>query len=159
MTRKHISDKTRLAATLLARGEVPYTDAKKMSEDQLISLYHWDHNILHESGHADRDKFWNLAPMLIKAHREKTRADAKIIAKSRRIRAWNDRSKDSAGAGNHVARLRSAPLRIGSDEEGGEHSRRRSIRHSSEPHKLRSRGFDKRYRKKLDGTVVKRAGD
>jgi hypothetical protein len=129
MGRKHISDKTRLAATLLARGEIPYADAKNMSEDQLISLYHWDHNILHESEHEDRDKFWNLAPMLIKAHREKTRLDAKIIAKSRRIRAWNEKSYRLTALGLKLKR------------------------------KLKSRGFDKRYRKKMDGTVVRRAGD
>jgi|SRR5262245_22421541 len=83
--RKRISDRTKLAATLLALHDVPYEHAKLMSEDQIISLYHWDHNALHafEGG----DEFWNLTPMLIAAHRQKTKLDAAKIAKSKRIRA------------------------------------------------------------------------
>jgi hypothetical protein len=63
-----------------------YDDAKKMTEDQFLSLFEWDHNMLVSSGHEDIDMFWNLTPLFRKAHREKTKADAKIIAKSRRIR-------------------------------------------------------------------------
>jgi len=176
MGRKKIRDRTKLCSALLALGIIPYSDAKKMTEDQLLSLWHFDHNILHETGHPDRDKFWNLTPMLIRPHREKTKRDAAIIAKGRRIRtklraaeaelAYQELIEstlfDSVGAGKGAtgapARLGPAlPLRIGSDEECGE-PLRRSTRHSSEPHKrkIRSRGFDKTLRKKLDGTVVKR---
>jgi len=134
--------------------DVAYEDAKKMTEDQFLSLVQFDHNILHETEHEDRDKFWNLTPMWILAHREKTKTDAKIIAKSRRIRA--KLSRDSAGAGNHVARLRLAPLRTDPDEAGGVNSRRQSIRPLSGSHKLRSRGFDKTRRRKMDGTVERK---
>jgi hypothetical protein len=88
--RKHISWKTRCASAVLAlmNGREPgwYADAKTMTEDQFLSLFHFDHNILHETGHLDADKYWNLMPMLIRAHRKKTKTDAAIIAKGRRLR-------------------------------------------------------------------------
>jgi hypothetical protein len=62
--RKHISWKTKYASALLALGHIPYADAREMSEDQIISLYHVDHNILNETENENRDKFWNLTPML-----------------------------------------------------------------------------------------------
>src|SRR5262245_30214003 len=91
MTRKHISWKTKCAGAMARRcpscgyRDIPYDDCKQMTEDQFHSLFHWDHNILHSSKHKDRDKFWNVEHMLIAAHREKTKRDQKIIAKSRRI--------------------------------------------------------------------------
>jgi hypothetical protein len=134
--RKHISWKTRCAAALLSTFQCRnmYDDAKQMTEDQFLSLFHWDHNILHSTEHEDRDRFWNLTPMLILAHREKTKTDAKIVAKSRRIRAKAHSPEwlKQHGFTNGLWRL----------EE-----RKRT---------LRSRGFDKTLRKKLDGTVVKR---
>lgn len=153
--RKHISWKTKCASALVALGRMPYSDAKEMTEDQLLSLFHWDHNILHETGHEDRDKFWNLTPMFIAAHRAKTKRDAAIIAKGRRIRA-----KNSAGAGTDQARLRPAPLRIGPGEvvRGNTFGARQASapRPARFKHKIKSRGFDTRYKRKLDGTVVKR---
>ena len=133
--RKHISWKTKCASAVLALmnetdpGGLSYADAKLMTEDQFLSLFHWDHNILHETGHEDADKFWNLAPMLIRAHREKTKADAKIIAKSRRIRR-----KEFARLVEMSGITREPPL----------------LR------KLQSRGFDKTLRKRMDGRVEKR---
>ena len=130
--RKHISWKTRCAAALLSTFQCRnmYDDAKQMTEDQFLSLFHWDHNILHSTEHEDRDRFWNLTPMLILAHREKTKSDVKVVAKGRRIRAKmrND------------GLLMNVPLEVGEPT----------------PRRLRSRGFDKTLRKKLDGTVVKR---
>lgn len=82
--RAHISLETKLAAALLARGEIPYEHAKLMTADQIISLYHFDHNILH--GIEINDQFWNLAPMLLMAHREKSKKDTAIVAKVARIR-------------------------------------------------------------------------
>jgi hypothetical protein len=182
--RKHISLKTKLAATLLRLpGGVPYNDAKQMTEDQIISLYHFDHNIFHESGHPDADRFWNLTPLPIKAHREKTKRDRKIIDKGRRIRAWNEpfmnaaaeaptlrtgsgESKRHAGHGAHVA---AAPrpasrqvknsavsqLRIGLDGQCRKADDVSAV--AIRPARtLRSRGFDKRFKRKMDGTVVKR---
>jgi len=84
--RMHITLKTKLASTLLALGDIDYEHAKLMADGDIISLYHWDHNILHaiEPGN---DHFSNLKPMLIAAHRQKSKTDAGIIAKSKRIRA------------------------------------------------------------------------
>jgi len=144
--RKHITLKTKLAAALLHAYPHLYSDAKLMTEDQLLSLFQWDHNMLYESRHVDRDAFWNLTPLLIKAHREKTRQDATVIAKGRRIRI-----KHSA--------VRTPKLRIGPGEAleclpmASLQAPRRPARTSR---KLRSRGFDKTRRRKMDGTVVKR---
>jgi hypothetical protein len=89
--REHISLRTKLASALLALGHVPYRDAYLMTEDQIISLYHFDHNILH--GIEAEDRFWNLSPMLIAAHREKSKRDTAIVAKSKRIRTKEMRHK------------------------------------------------------------------
>jgi hypothetical protein len=142
--RKHISWKTRCAAAVLDAmmrrerfGLYPqrwYDDAKKMTEDQFLSLFHWDHNILHETKHEHRDQYWNLAPVLIREHREKTQADAKIIAKSRRIR-----SKFPP-----LAQLKT---------EGQLHDPWKPIR---EKRTIQSRGFDKTRSRKMSGKVVKR---
>lgn len=174
--RKHISWKTKYAAALLKLGDVPYSDAKSMTEDQIISLYAVDHNILHETNHPDRDRFWNLTPMLIKPHREKTKRDATVIAKGRRIRAWNEKkfsdaaadapalrtgsgeSKRHAGHGAHAA---AAPRPARTLTPLGKvvlkaidaEAKRAGLRPWR---KILSRGFDKRLRKKMDGTVVKR---
>lgn len=106
-----------------------------MTEDQFLSLFHFDHNILHETGHPDRDAFWNLTPMLIQAHRTKTKADAKVIAKGKRIRKRDEVTQQLlAVLGDGTA--------VQKDYE--------------RYHKLRSRGFDRTRRRKMDGTVVKR---
>jgi hypothetical protein len=169
MKRKHISWKTKCAAAVLnammERGRELdwYLVAKDMTEDQFLSLFQWDHNIFHSATRGvarpeggleftpiDPDVFWNLTPMLIKAHREKTRADAKIIAKGRRIRAWNEPFMNAAA--------RAPKLRTGPGETAA--SARGAIAEASRPartrRKLRSRGFDKTKRRKMDGTVVKR---
>lgn len=83
MKRKHISLKTKLAAALKWIGEIPHDDAKQMTEDQIISLFHWDHNQLFI--HGGPDKFWNLTPILILSHRKKTAKDKAIIAKTNRL--------------------------------------------------------------------------
>jgi|SRR5215471_13124208 len=127
--RKHISWKTKYAAALRARGEIPHAHAKEMTEDQIISLYQVDHNILYETGHPDRDRFWNLFPMLIAHHRKKSGADQKIIAKGRRIRAKHsgdpsclersfseEREPQGSGRGHPNAAARTPKLRIGPGE-------------------------------------------
>lgn len=81
--RAHISNKTMLASALLALGHVPYAHAKLMTEDQIISLYQWDHNVLHAIEIIN--EFWNLTPKLIMEHRRKSAKDKGIIAKSDRI--------------------------------------------------------------------------
>ena len=81
--RKHITLKTKLASTLKALGHVPHDDCKQMTEDQFISLFQYDHNVLHT--HDGGDEYWNLTPMLIVAHRVKTKTDAGVIAKVRKL--------------------------------------------------------------------------
>jgi len=83
MKRRKITLKTKLAAALLKLGDIPYDDAKTMGEDNLISLYQWDHNILH--AHDGPDAFWNIEPKLIREHREKTKNDIAIAAKIKRL--------------------------------------------------------------------------
>ena len=83
MKRAHVSLKTKLASALLALGHVDYSHAKGMTADQIISLYAWDHGILHAI--EPIDSFWNLTPRLIAEHREKSKLDTAIVAKSKRI--------------------------------------------------------------------------
>ena len=131
--RKHISLKTRCASLLVQLGLIPYADAKQMTEDQVLSLFHVDHNILHESEHEDRDKFWNLTHRYIADHREKTKRDVIIISKGRRLRnrwvAGMMKLYDSAARAERLERKK---------------------------RKIQSRGFDKTLRKKMDGTVERR---
>lgn len=81
--RAYISKDTKLAATLLMLGDVPFDDAKAMTAKQIISLYHFDHGKLHAL-EAD-DHFSNLTPRLIAAHRAKSRKDTGIVAKVTRL--------------------------------------------------------------------------
>lgn len=62
---------------------IPYEDAKRMSADQIISLFHFDHGVLHAIEAVDEP--WNLTPRVIPEHREKTKSDVTKIAKSKRI--------------------------------------------------------------------------
>ena len=60
-----------------------YEHAKLMSAAQIISLYHFDHGVLHALD--GQDEPWNLTPRLISGHREKSRRDTSIVAKVKRI--------------------------------------------------------------------------
>lgn len=87
--RKKPSLETQLAATLLALGDVPYEDAKKMTAKQIISLYQFDHGILH--GIDPINEFWNYTPRLIAPHRRKSAIDTGKVAKTKRIeKRWRD---------------------------------------------------------------------
>lgn len=81
--RKHISLKTKLASALLELGHIPYADAKEMGEANFLSLWTFDHGILH--GVEVNNSFWNLTPRLIVPHREKSRKDAGVVAKVKRL--------------------------------------------------------------------------
>jgi hypothetical protein len=92
--RAHISFKTKLAATLCemltddGTGKlvkiIPHEDAVKMTEDQVLSLFRFDHGLYHAQGGPD--EFWNLTPMLIREHQVKTsKRDIPLMAKTRRI--------------------------------------------------------------------------
>ena len=83
MPRAYISLRTKLASALLALGQIPRADAKLMSEQQLLSLYNFDHIELFSL--TQNDAYWNLQPMLIVPHREKSRQDTSIAAKVKRL--------------------------------------------------------------------------
>ena len=84
MKRKHLSLKTKLAACLLAIGDIPYEDAKCMTSEQIIRLYQFDHYpILH--AHGGPDEPWNLRPLKVAEHAEKSRRDTAIAAKIKRL--------------------------------------------------------------------------
>ena len=83
MPRAYISLRTKLASALLALGQIPRADAKLMSEGQLISLYNFDHIELFSL--TQNDTYWNLQPMMIVPHREKSRQDTSIAAKVKRL--------------------------------------------------------------------------
>jgi hypothetical protein len=82
-SRKPISLTKKLAAALLTIGDIPYDDAKQMTAAQIISLYQFDHGVLH--GVEVIDEPWNLTPRLIAPHRKKSRTDTGIVAKVKRI--------------------------------------------------------------------------
>lgn len=82
--RKHIPIKTKLAAALLALGHIDYEESKRMTPDQIIRHYDWDHwPVLHALG--GRDVPWNLRPLLRAAHRSKSGKDTTAVAKVKRI--------------------------------------------------------------------------
>jgi hypothetical protein len=152
MPRKRISDRTKLAATLLARREIPYSDAKLMTEDQINSLYEFHHNVHHSSAGKqtvveDVDHFSNLEPMLIRAHLEQTKRDLREIAKSKRLRKANEEFHKSWAKLETFQREENDKILARIFNEGlGPGTKRR----------LRSRGFDKTRRRKMSGKVVKR---
>jgi hypothetical protein len=66
-------------------------EVKGMTAAQFVSLWQMDHGNLHAYGaeefgrdEIDRDAFWNYTPRLILAHREKSKRDARKVAKTRR---------------------------------------------------------------------------
>jgi hypothetical protein len=95
MKRKPVNLKTKLAAALLHvrrydthQGEflpvIRYEDSKKMTADEIIARFQFDHGIAHAQGGPDEP--WNLTPLPIDEHRIKTATiDVPRIAKSKRI--------------------------------------------------------------------------
>lgn len=91
----HISLREKLASALahmmvevdgkLERA-IPYDDAKKMTAEELCSLFHFDHNVYEGIGGAT--VHWNLTPRFIAEHRRKTaKTDIPAIRKSARVAA------------------------------------------------------------------------
>lgn len=88
MTRKrgHISYKTKLAAALRELAKIPRDHAEQMTEDQILSLFQWHHIVYHVD--SANDAHYNLDPMLIRSHRERTaKIDKPQISKTTRISA------------------------------------------------------------------------
>lgn len=114
--RDHIPLKVKLAAALCVIGEIPYLHAKRMTPEQVLSLFQWDHWPFPKGKpYNGPDAHWNLSPRLIKAHREKTATvDQPLFAKTRRVTAENEefRRKMLAKAGQPTAPApRSKPKR------------------------------------------------
>jgi hypothetical protein len=85
MKRKHIPLKVKLAAALLQLGDVPFSQAQRMTAEEIIRLYHFDHYPIPHS-HGGPDEPWNLQPMLAGFHKEKTaEKDLPQLAKTKRI--------------------------------------------------------------------------
>lgn len=94
MKRGHISYKTKLVAALCqmmhevdGKFELIFTheEAKALSEDQILSLFDWDHDpVPHAEG--GEDVHYNLNPKLKVPHRVKTRTiDVPRIARNKRV--------------------------------------------------------------------------
>ena len=80
---------TKCAAALLALGDIPYEDAKLMSARHILSLYQWDHGVLHALDGPDEP--WNLTPRLIAPHRAKSKKDTSAVARVKRLdRRWSE---------------------------------------------------------------------
>jgi hypothetical protein len=102
--RAHITLKTKLAAALIELTRVRlqnagwlddanrfYEDSKRMTAEQIISLFHFDHHPVPHAG-GGPDEPWNLTPLLLRQHRTKTaKHDVPALAKVRRIEGkWSD---------------------------------------------------------------------
>jgi hypothetical protein len=118
MSRKAIGLRTKLASALLQmlrpNGDgtfariIPHEHAKLMSDEQIISLFHFDHYPIPHA-HGGPDEAWNLDPLPIAEHRNKTRvADIPAIAKSKRIR---ERSMGIKRTSRPLAGTRASGLR------------------------------------------------
>jgi hypothetical protein len=82
--RDHISNETLLASALLALGHIPHEHAKLMTAAQIISLYQFDHYPIRKVD-GGQDEPWNLRPLGIMAHREKTGRDITELRKADRL--------------------------------------------------------------------------
>jgi len=93
--RPHISLKTKLAAALctIVRPDetgrlvrvISHADAKKMTADQVLSVFTWDHYPIRFSD-GGPCAHWNLEPRPILEHRHKTaKKDAPEMKKARKI--------------------------------------------------------------------------
>jgi hypothetical protein len=89
----HISMREKLASALahlmvevdgkLERA-IPYDDAKRMTAEELCSLYHFDHGI--PEAIDGETRHWNLTPRFIAEHRRKTaNQDIPAIHKTDRL--------------------------------------------------------------------------
>lgn len=161
MSRKSLSLETKLAAALRLLLAIPYTDAKQMTAAQLNSLVQWHHDDPHAI--SGNDHHSNLRPLLIRAHRERTPADAAAVRKSNRVR---QKQLD------HESRMAEPTANdpLGHRNQLGIVTTRWMTREECErlfpsppppgvlvelapPPKLRSRGFDKTKTRGFDGRV------
>jgi hypothetical protein len=92
--RFHIPMHEKLAAALsmlLSQEERDVWREAKASAAVILTLFDFDHNILH--AHDGPDRWWNLTPMLRTAHREKSKRDVAIVAKVKRLQRKRKRPR------------------------------------------------------------------
>ena len=70
-------------ACLLPQEQRDALRADKVGSQFILNLFQFDHIVLHAQGGADN--WWNLDPKQIAEHREKSKRDTAIVAKSKRI--------------------------------------------------------------------------
>lgn len=64
---------------------IPHEEAKKMTADEIVSLFEFDHDPIPKACGGPDDP-WNLTPRIKQEHREKTaKVDIPQIAKSKRL--------------------------------------------------------------------------
>jgi hypothetical protein len=98
--RDHINLTSKLAAALLCIPQrdkvgrpvldgmghlvplVSFDEARQMTAHQIVSLFQWDHSVLHALGGSDHPAY--LTPRFIREHRAKSKKDASIMARVRR---------------------------------------------------------------------------
>lgn len=88
MSRKKPKAADLIAACLRELFDIPYEHAKQMSAEQIISLVQFNHIHLHAQNKHEPwvDAHWNLEPMLIAPHKERTRKlDVPQFYKTKRI--------------------------------------------------------------------------
>lgn len=86
--RGHINLTEKLAAALsLLLPSAQRDDLRRRTPpapaSEVVSLFQFDHAVLH--CHDGSDEWHNLTPMLIAAHREKSRRDNTVVAKVRHL--------------------------------------------------------------------------
>lgn len=87
--RKEPTLKDKLAAALREIAQIPMDHARLMTADQMLSLFQFHHILYHTD--SGIDEHWNLEPMLIRPHRERTaKIDVPQIARTRRISATEE---------------------------------------------------------------------
>lgn len=90
--RNYIPPPEKLAATLACLLPQEIRDdlrGRKVPASEVLSLFHFDHIVLHALGGSDL--WWNLDPKMVEIHREKSKRDTSIVAKTKRIdKKWSD---------------------------------------------------------------------
>lgn len=84
MKRKEPTLTDKLAAALRELLGIPYEHAVQMTAEQIISLVQWHH--IHYHRDSANDEHWNLDPLPIRAHKERTaKIDLPQIGKTKRL--------------------------------------------------------------------------
>lgn len=115
---------------------ISYEEAKRLTEDEIISRFHFDHYPVPKALDGP-DEPWNLKPLPVADHREKTaKVDIPAIAKAKRIAKKRDAALKALAELDSEEIVRSVPEK-----------KRRSTFPTSR---------DSKWKKKLSGEIVER---